>query len=69
MSNWISIPQKYNSKRGMSHKSGFTTCSAYKLGLKLPILANKVKDVSCLLRQMRFEDPKIEFQKLKMYLL
>ena len=53
----------------MSYKSGFTTCSAYTLGLKSPILAKKVKQFSYLCRQMRFEDQNIEFQKLKMHLL
>ena len=49
----------------MSYKSGFTTCSAYKLGLKSLILAKNVKRFSYLLRQIRFEDPKkLNFRNL-----
>ena len=56
VSNWLSRPQKYNFRKSMSHKSGFTTCSAYKLGLKSPILAKKVTKLVTFC--VNIEDPK-----------
>ena len=58
-SNWISRPKKYNSKsyglpnsylekhlHGLSYANRFTTWSAYKLGLKSTILAEKAQNIA-----------------------
>ena len=48
-----------NISHDMGHRNGFTTSSAYKLGLKSPILAEKAQNIVILCAKLDFQIPKI----------
>ena len=58
------MPKYYlgNISHDMSHRNGFTTSNAYKLGLKSPILAENAQNIVIF-------SAKLDFQDFKFYIV